>query len=91
MYHSDHLLDEVRYSLKEIEEVPNAAYSGGQDARAVEVRTISGIVTPTEIELLAAFPGIRLTLELEDGRRLDCAVTRVGDCFCLVKALDQPV
>lgn len=89
IYDADQLVDEVSYSLKEIEETPNIARSGGQDARDVEYRTLCGLVTPLRIEVLSAYAGVRLTLELQDGRRFDFAVTRVSEKNCLIKALTR--
>lgn len=89
VYDGAQLIDEVTYALKEFEEAPGVEFAGGQNARAVESRSLSGIVTPPRVDVLAEHVGRRLTFELEDGRRFDFTVARVGDTYCLIKALTR--
>jgi len=87
IYKGEQFIDEVNYSIKELEAL-NMEPCGGQASREVERRTICGIVESTQIELLYSYLGTRLTLHFQDGRVLDFAVTeRLGGNNCLIKGL----
>lgn len=84
------LVAEVTYALKVFEERPGPTFPGGQNARMVEARSLSGLVIPPNVATLAEYVGQRLTFELQDGRRFDFTVARVGETYCLIKALSWP-
>ena len=83
-------LGEAAYALKEIEEPAEYARSGPNDSRIVETRTLAGLLMPAEPRRFEMLVGKRLTFTLEDGRRFEFAIARVGETFLLVKALTFP-
>lgn len=89
IYDGVQMIGDATYSLAAIEEVPNAEYTGGQDARIAEVDTLSGIVTAPSLTTFPDLRGKRLTIELQDGSRFDFAVTRAAGATFLVKALSR--
>ena len=90
VYVDDDLLGASEYSLKDVQETSNAApLRGAASVMAERQRNMFGVVRPREPGLLADYVGRRLTLQLEDGRRLPFTVSKVmGPHRFLVQGLN---
>jgi hypothetical protein len=90
VYEGDGLLGATEYSLKDVQETTNAAPLRGEASVVAErQRNVFGVVRPRQAGLLADYVGRRLTLRLEDGRRLPFTVSKVmGPHRYLVQGLN---
>ena len=80
----------VDYLLKEVNEAfDSESLNGGAPSdEDLGLRNICGLLSSTRCDLLHEHFGLRLTLQLEDGRLLDFAVTQKrGTKTCLVHNL----
>lgn len=78
VYEEDRHLASADYSLKDVEETIAAApLRGSASVMAERQRNMFGVVRPREAGALADYVGRRLTLRLEDGRRLPFTVSKV--------------
>ena len=90
VYDGDGLLGAAEYSLKDVQETTNAAPLRGEaSVMAERQRNVFGVVRPRQAGLLADYVGRRLTLQLEDERRLSFTVSKVmGPHRYLVQGLN---
>jgi hypothetical protein len=90
VYDGDRLLAAADYSLKDVEETTEAApLRGSASVMAERQRNVFGVVRPREAGALADCVGRRLTLRLQDGRRLPFTVSKVmGPHRYLVQGLN---
>ena len=78
VYDGERVLVEVDYLLKEVEEASTRVPFGGETPEAVEGRRgVYGVAKTPGSVVLGGYVGTRLTLELQDGRRLDVTVAKV--------------
>ena len=91
-YDGARLLAEVDYLIKDVEETYGTAPVGrGEAAEAgAGQRNIYGLVRSPGAEVLGGYVGARLTLQLEDGRRLHFTVAKVmGTDAFLIQGLGR--
>lgn len=86
-YDGERMLAEVEYSLKDIAEVPTPL--GG--APTAGERNLYGLVRSPGVDVLGGYVGVRLVLQLQDGRLLPFMVVKVlrVDVF-LIQGLVDP-
>lgn len=82
---------EVHYRLKEIEEQLLMFDGTVPQTREAGQRALCGIVRTTLAPSLARYIGVRLTLQMEDGRHLPFTIAKhLSRTTCLVQALGRP-
>jgi hypothetical protein len=78
VYDGDRHLASADYTLKDVEETVDAAPLRGTGSVLTErLRNVFGVVRPREAGVLSDFVGRRLSLRLDDGRRLPFTVSKV--------------
>ena len=90
VYDGERHLAATDYSLKDVEETIDAApLRGAASVMAERQRNVFGVVRPAQAAVLADYVGRRLTLRLEDGRRIAFTVSKVmGPHRYLVQGLN---
>ena len=78
VYDEEQHLAATDYSLKDVEETTDAApLRGTASVMAERQRNIFGVIRPPQAAVLADYVGKRLTLRLENGRRIPFTVSKV--------------
>lgn len=78
VYDGDRHLASADYTLKDVEETTDAApLRGVASVMAERQRNVYGVVRPRDPGALEDYVGRRLSLRLEDGRRLPFTVSKV--------------
>jgi hypothetical protein len=82
VFDGERLIADVEYALKDVEE-PHGRSSHPEDAPPATrpQRNIYGVVKPRAANALTPYVGERLTLRLQDGRRLPFTVAKVMGTF----------
>jgi hypothetical protein len=90
VYEGARHLGATDYSLKDVEETTDAApLRGSASVMAERQRNVFGVIRPPQAGVFADYVGKRLTLQLQDGRRLPFTVSKVmGPHRYLVQGLN---
>jgi hypothetical protein len=90
VYEGERHLSAADYSLKDVEETTDAApLRGVASVMAERQRNLFGVLRPPQAGVLSDYVGRRLTLQLQDGRRLPFTVSKVmGPHRYLVQGLN---